>query len=105
MGRHLCGKELKIFNLRVGSYPMYTLSYTVYVRFLPMLAVRIPAEMEARLDQLAQLTGRPKSFYVRKAIETHLAEIEETYTALYRLENPSRRWTLDELEQGRDEQP
>ncbi|HEY1803905.1 MAG TPA: TraY domain-containing protein [Terracidiphilus sp.] len=69
-----------------------------------MLAVRIPETVEARLDKLAKLTGRPKSFYVRMALETHLDEIEDTYTALYRLENPARRWTLDELEQGLDRQ-
>jgi RHH-type rel operon transcriptional repressor/antitoxin RelB len=67
-----------------------------------MLAVRIPDAIESRLDKLAKLTGRPKSFYVRQALETHLDEIEDTYTALYRLENPARRWTLDELEKGLD---
>ena len=69
-----------------------------------MLAVRVPEAIENRLDKLAKLTGRPKSFYVRLALETHLDKIEDTYTALYRLENPARRWTLDELEQGRDRQ-
>ena len=68
-----------------------------------MLAVRIPESMEDRLDKLAKLTGRPKSFYVRQALEAQLDEIEETYTALYRLENPTRRWTLDQLEQGLDQ--
>ncbi len=67
-----------------------------------MLAVRIPEIIEGRLDKLAKLTGRPKSFYVRQALETHLDEIEDTYTALYRIENPARRWTLDELERGLD---
>jgi RHH-type rel operon transcriptional repressor/antitoxin RelB len=67
-----------------------------------MLAVRIPDEMETRLDRLAALTGRPKSFYVRQALETHLDEIEDAYTAIYRLEHPARRWTLEELEQGLD---
>jgi RHH-type rel operon transcriptional repressor/antitoxin RelB len=67
-----------------------------------MLAVRITEEMETRLEQLASLTGRPKSFYVREALQTHLDEIEDTYTALYRLEHPAKRWTLDELEQGLD---
>lgn len=67
-----------------------------------MLAVRIPDAMEIRLEELAKLTGRPKSFYVRAALEAHLDEIEDTYTALYRLEHPARRWTLDELEQGLD---
>ena len=65
-----------------------------------MLAVRVPDEMESRLEKLASLTGRPKSFYVREALQTHLDEIEDTYTALYRLEHPARRWTLEELEQG-----
>ena len=69
-----------------------------------MLAVRIPEAIQGRLDKLAKLTGRPKSFYVRQALETHLDEIEDTYTALYRLENPTRRWTLDELERGLDQQ-
>jgi RHH-type rel operon transcriptional repressor/antitoxin RelB len=68
-----------------------------------MLAVRIPEEMESRLDALAALTGRPKSFYVRQALEAHLQDIEATYTALYRLEHPEKRWTLDELEQGLDQ--
>ena len=67
-----------------------------------MLAVRITDEMESRLDKLAILTGRPKSFYVREALQAHLDEIEDTYTALYRLEHPARRWTLEELEQGLD---
>ena len=34
-----------------------------------MLAVRIPDEMEIRLDKLATLTGRPKSYYVREALQ------------------------------------
>ncbi len=67
-----------------------------------MLAVRIPGNMETRLEKLAALTGRPKSFYVREALQTHLDEIEDTYTALYRLEHPVRRWTLEELEKGLD---
>lgn len=67
-----------------------------------MLAVRIPNEIEARLDKLAALTGRPKSFYVREALQAHLEEIEDTYTALYRLEHPAKRWTLEDLEKGLD---
>jgi RHH-type rel operon transcriptional repressor/antitoxin RelB len=68
-----------------------------------MLAVRVPDALENRLDKLARLTGRPKSFYVRQALTQHLDEIEDTYTALYRLENPARRWTLEELEKGFDQ--
>lgn len=32
-----------------------------------MLAVRIPDEVEKRLDRLAKLAGQPKSFYIRQA--------------------------------------
>jgi RHH-type rel operon transcriptional repressor/antitoxin RelB len=67
-----------------------------------VLAVRIPDEMETRLEKLASLTGRPKSFYVREALQAHLDEIEDTYTALYRLEHPAKRWKLEDLEQGLD---
>jgi RHH-type rel operon transcriptional repressor/antitoxin RelB len=67
-----------------------------------MLAVRIPDEMETRLEKLSALTGRPKSFYVREALQSHLDDIEDTYTALYRLEHPAKRWTLEELEKNLD---
>ncbi len=67
-----------------------------------MLAVRIPKQIEERLERLAKLTGRPKSYYVREALTAHLEEIEDTYTALYRLEHPAKQWTLDELEAGSD---
>lgn len=69
-----------------------------------MLAVRVPEEVEKRLEKLARLTGRPKSFYVRQALTMHLDEVEDTYTALYRMENPARRWTLEELERDLDRQ-
>jgi RHH-type rel operon transcriptional repressor/antitoxin RelB len=81
---------------------MLYLSYKGYTQRRAMLAVRIPNKMEARLEKLAALTGRPKSFYVREALQAHLDEIEDTYTALYRLEHPSKRWSLDDLEKGLD---
>jgi RHH-type rel operon transcriptional repressor/antitoxin RelB len=67
-----------------------------------MLTVRIPEELESRLEELAKLTGRPKSYYVREALAVHLDEIEDIYKALYRLEHPAKRWTLEDLELGRD---
>ena len=51
-----------------------------------MIAVRMPVEMEARLDRLAKLTGRTKTFYVREALEEHLDDIEDTYLAERTLE-------------------
>ncbi len=64
-----------------------------------MLAIRLPEDIEARLADLAVNTGRTKTFYVKEAILEHLDEIEDKYLAIKRLENPNKRWTLDELEQ------
>ncbi len=46
-----------------------------------MLALRLPKEIEDRLDDLARLTGRSKSFYAREAILAHLDDIEDYYLA------------------------
>lgn len=67
-----------------------------------MLAIRLPEEIETRLAELARKTGRTKTFYVREAILGHLDDMEDKYLAVHRLENPGKRWTLDELEQDLD---
>jgi RHH-type rel operon transcriptional repressor/antitoxin RelB len=63
-----------------------------------MLAVRLPNDIETRLDALAKATGRTKTYYAREAILTHLEDLEDTYLALQRLEKNNRRWTMEELE-------
>jgi len=67
-----------------------------------MLTIRLPEEIEARLTTLAARTGRTKAFYAKEAIIEHLDDMEDKYLAITRLENPNKRWTLDELEQGLD---
>lgn len=67
-----------------------------------MLAIRLPEEIEKRLEELAKSTGRTKTYYAREAILTHLEDMEDYYLAEERLKNPSRRWTLEELEQELD---
>ena len=67
-----------------------------------MLAIRLPEEIENRLANLATQTGRTKTFYAREAIIEHLSDMEDKYLALSRLENPGKRWTLDEMEQDLD---
>lgn len=52
-----------------------------------MIAVRVPEEIETRLDRLAKLTGRTKAYYVREAIEDHLDDLEDAYLAEQVLEN------------------
>lgn len=51
-----------------------------------MLAVRLPSEVEARLDALAKATGRSKTYYVREAILEHLDDLEDLYLAERELE-------------------
>ena len=46
-----------------------------------MLTIRLPAEIEQRLNVLANATQRPKSFYVREALERSLEDIEDAYLA------------------------
>ena len=46
-----------------------------------MLAIRLPEEIEARLDTLAKRTGRSKTFYAREAILQHLEDLEDLYQA------------------------
>lgn len=52
-----------------------------------MLAIRLPADIEQRLDALAKATGRTKTFYVREAILEHLEDLEDIYLAEKRLED------------------
>ncbi|MFN3703118.1 TraY domain-containing protein [Thermomonas sp.] len=50
-----------------------------------MLAIRLPAEVEHRLEALAKATGRTKTFYAREAILEHLDDLEDLYLAEQRL--------------------
>lgn len=51
-----------------------------------MLALRLPPDIEKRLDELAKRTGRTKSFYAREAIIEHLGDLEDLYLARQRLD-------------------
>lgn len=51
-----------------------------------MLTIRLPEEIERRLAVLADTTKRPKSFYVREALERSLEDIEDAYLAEAALE-------------------
>jgi len=67
-----------------------------------MLALRLPEDIERRLDALAKRSGRSKSFYAREAILEHLDELEAAYLSdeiLKRVDSGEEKtWTLDELE-------
>ncbi|MDO4683174.1 MAG: TraY domain-containing protein [Lautropia sp.] len=50
-----------------------------------MLAIRLPVEVESRLEALAQATGRTKTFYAREAILSYLDDLEDLYLAEQRV--------------------
>jgi RHH-type transcriptional regulator, rel operon repressor / antitoxin RelB len=68
-----------------------------------MLALRLPEDIESRLEKLAKATGRTKSFYAREAILEHLADLEDLYLAEKRLakvrNGKSKTYTLSAVEQ------
>ena len=66
-----------------------------------MLAIRLPAEIELRLENLAKSIGRTKTFYAREAILEYLEDMEDLYVAKQRMEDieagRSKTHTLDEV--------
>ncbi len=73
-----------------------------------MLALRLPPELEKRLDDLARKTGRTKSFYARQAIEEYIDDLEDLAMAELALrEDDGTRYSLAEVlaESGDREQP
>lgn len=51
-----------------------------------VVSIRLSGEIKQRLDTLSQSTGRPASYYVREAINAHLAEMEWAYSVAARAE-------------------
>jgi RHH-type transcriptional regulator, rel operon repressor / antitoxin RelB len=49
-------------------------------------SIRLPEEIERRLDALAEKTGRTKAFYIREMILSHIDEMEDYYLAAEVLE-------------------
>ena len=46
-----------------------------------MLSVRLPEELERRLEALAKATGRSKTYYVREALIEKIEYLEDLYLA------------------------
>ena len=67
-----------------------------------MFAVRLPPDVETRLQELAKKTGRTKSYYATKAICDFLEAEEDYLLALARLEEYNPRIPLDTIERELD---
>lgn len=50
------------------------------------VSLRLPSDVEARLEELARRTGRTKSFYIREAVLEHLDDLEDYFLAERRLQ-------------------
>ena len=49
------------------------------------VSLRLPDDVSQRVQRLAQLTGRSKTFYMIEAIRDHLDDLEDLYLAEQRL--------------------
>ncbi|HXW15967.1 MAG TPA: TraY domain-containing protein [Terriglobia bacterium] len=58
-----------------------------------MLSIRLDPDIERRLAELAQRTGRTKSYYARELIEGNLEDLEDRYLGEARLEKRGRTLT------------
>lgn len=51
------------------------------------ISIQLPDDIEARLQNLAILTGRSQTFYVTEAVLEHLEEIEGLYLVKQELDS------------------
>ena len=65
-----------------------------------LLAVRVPEELESRLGNLAEKTGRSKSFYIRKALEQFIEDQEDYLLAVSVLKENNNSFSLKEVKQN-----
>lgn len=59
-----------------------------------MLGVRLPEPLEQRLEQLAEKTHRPKSFYVKEALQVYLDAYATELETIAKYEEEVRKGTL-----------
>jgi RHH-type rel operon transcriptional repressor/antitoxin RelB len=45
------------------------------------ISIRLPEEIESRLEALAKRTGRTKTYYMRQAILEYIEDMEDLYLA------------------------
>ena len=66
------------------------------------ITVRLPDELQQRLDHLAMETGRAKSFYIKQALEAYLEDLEDLLLANATLERvrsgKEKTYTLNDIE-------
>ena len=68
------------------------------------VSIRLPDDISTRLQDLAKITGRSKTFYMIEAIREHLDDLEDVYIAEKRLieirAGRSKTYSLEEVERS-----
>ncbi|MDM8569498.1 CopG family transcriptional regulator [Thiotrichales bacterium HSG1] len=68
-----------------------------------MLSVRLDKIMETKLDNLAKTTKRPKSFFVKEALNNYMDDMQDYYEAQKRSQDKNRNLiSIEELEKALD---
>ena len=62
-----------------------------------MIAVRLPQELEMKLEKVSEETHRSKSYYIRKALENFLEDREDYLLAIARLEENNPRMPYEKI--------
>jgi RHH-type transcriptional regulator, rel operon repressor / antitoxin RelB len=62
-----------------------------------LVAVRLPDDLENKLEHLSQETGRSKSFYMKKALEQFMEDREDYLLAVARLEENNPRIPYEKI--------
>jgi len=66
-----------------------------------MLSVRLSEDMQTKLDNLANATKRPKSFFVKEALANYLDDMVDYYEAQNRSQDGTRNLiSVEELEKA-----
>ncbi len=66
-----------------------------------VLNVRLSEDIARRLEHLSVKTKRPKGFYVKEILSNYLAEYEDRYLALERLNDKNAKYfTTEEVEKS-----
>ena len=60
-------------------------SFKFWRTTMSAVSIRLPDDVSTRLQDLAQRTGRSKTFYMVEAIREHLDDLEDVYLAEQRL--------------------
>ena len=73
---------------------------------MSVITARIDEQLEGRLERLAKAADRKKSYFVRKALEMSIEDLEDIYEAeaviLKIREGSEKTYSLDEVKQELD---